>query len=90
MELRPSTELTRAELAQLFTAAYEGYFVPFQVDQARLAQMVDVFDLDLGRSLVAYDGDTPVGLANLGLRGERTWLGGVGVVTSHRRRGIGE
>jgi GNAT superfamily N-acetyltransferase len=90
VKLRPSTELTRADLAELFTAAYEGYYVPFQVDEARLTHMVDAFDLDLDRSLIAWDGDTPVGLANLGLRGERTWLGGVGVVKAARRRGIGE
>ena len=89
-ELRPSTELTRSELAQLFTAAYEGYFVPFQVDEARLGHMVDAFDLDLDRSLVAWEQGSSVGLANVGLRDERTWLGGVGVVPSARGRGIGE
>jgi GNAT superfamily N-acetyltransferase len=90
VELRPSTELTRRRLAELFTAAYEDYYVPFQVDEARLAHMVDAFDLALDRSVVAWDGDTPVGLANLGLRGEQTWLGGVGVVKLQRRSGIGE
>jgi GNAT superfamily N-acetyltransferase len=90
VKLRPSTDLACADLAELFTAAYEGYYVPFQVDEARLTHMVDAFDLDLDRSLIAWDGDTPVGLANLGLRGERTWLGGVGVVKAARRRGIGE
>lgn len=90
MELRPSSELAFGELADLFTAAYEDYYVPFQVDEARLVHMVDAFDLALDRSLVAWDGDTPVGLANLGLRGERTWLGGVGVVKARRRSGIGE
>ena len=90
MKLRPSTELTRPELAELFTAAYEDYYVPFQIDEARLAHMVDAFDLDLERSLVAWEGHAKVGLANLGLRGERTWLGGVGVVKAARRRGIGE
>ena len=90
MELRPSSELAISELAELFTVAYEDYYVPFQVDEARLAHMVDAYDLALDRSLVAWDGDTPVGLANLGLRGERTWLGGVGVVKAHRRSGIGE
>jgi GNAT superfamily N-acetyltransferase len=90
VELRPSTELSRADLAQLFTAAYAGYFVPFQVDEARLEHMVDVYDIALDRSLVAYKGNDAIGLANLGLRGERTWLGGVGVVPGHRRRGIGE
>src|SRR3954453_2944105 len=52
--------------------------------------MVDVFDLDLSRSLVAVDGERPVGLANLGRREGRTWLGGVGVVPDHRGAGVGE
>ena len=90
MQLRPSTELTHGELAALFTAAYEGYFVPFAVDEATLRYMVDVFDLDLGRSLVAVADGAPVGLANLGRRGACTWLGGVGVVASRRGEGIGE
>jgi GNAT superfamily N-acetyltransferase len=89
-ELRPSTELARSELAQLFTAAYEGYVVPFMIDEARLGHMVDAYDLDLDRSVVAWEQEMPIGLANLGVRGERTWLGGVGVVQSARGRGTGE
>jgi ribosomal protein S18 acetylase RimI-like enzyme len=88
--LLPSTELPRAELAELFTASYEGYFVPFKVDEQALAFMVDAFDLDLAESLVAVEDGTPVGLANLGRRGERTWVGGVGVVPARRGAGIGE
>jgi ribosomal protein S18 acetylase RimI-like enzyme len=88
VRLRPSTDLARGELAALFTAAYEGYFVPFAVDEATLAYMVDVFDLDLAESLVADDGG-PVGLANLGRRDPRVWLGGVGVIPARRRTGIG-
>jgi GNAT superfamily N-acetyltransferase len=88
--LRPASEVSHSELAALFTASYEGYYVPFAVDEATFGFMVDVFDLDLEGSLVAFDGDTPVGLANLGRRGTRTWLGGVGVVASRRRAGIGE
>ena len=90
VELRPSTELTRADLAALFTAAYEGYFVPFEVDGATLDFMVDVFDIDLAGSLVAIADGVPVGLANLALRGTRSWLGGVGVIPSRRGAGIGE
>lgn len=90
VQVRPSAELSHGELAELFTAAYEGYFVPFGVDEATFAFMVDVFDLDLERSLVAMQDGTAVGLANLGRRGARTWLGGVGVVPSRRRQGIGE
>jgi hypothetical protein len=32
IDLRQSTDLPLADLAALFTAAYEGYFVPFVVD----------------------------------------------------------
>jgi GNAT superfamily N-acetyltransferase len=87
---RPSTDFHLAELALLFTASYEGYFIPFVLDETQLGNMVEDFDLDLSRSVVAVERERPVGLANLGRRGERTWLGGVGVVPSHRGSGTGE
>ena len=90
VEFRQSTEFSLAELASVFTASYHGYFIPFAVDKNQLRYMVDVFDLDLSRSLVAVERQRPVGLANLGRRGERTWLGGVGVVPDHRGSGVGE
>ena len=90
VELHPSTEFSLAELASTFTASYDGYFIPFVVDEEQMSYLVDVFDLDLSRSLVAVERDRPVGLATLGHRGERTWLGGVGVVPDQRRAGVGE
>jgi len=90
LELRPATALTPAERAALFTAAYEGYLVPFQVDETTLAWLDETFDIDLDASRVAYrDGET-VGLGNLGVRGEDAWIGGVGVVLAARRAGVGE
>jgi len=90
VEYRRSSEFSLAELAAVFTASYEGYFIPFIVDETGLKYMVDVFDLDLSKSLVAVEGGRPVGLANLGRRGERTWLGGIGVVPDRRGSGVGE
>lgn len=90
IEFRRSSEFSLAELASVFTASYQGYFIPFEVDEAQLEYMVEVFDLDLSRSLVAVESEHPVGLANLGRREERTWLGGVGVVPDHRGSGVGE
>jgi ribosomal protein S18 acetylase RimI-like enzyme len=89
VRLAPADALPRAELAALFTASYEGYFVPVNVDEASLEFMVTAFDIDLGRSRVAFDGDEPVGLAFLGVRGDRGWIGGLGVVPAARRRGLG-
>jgi GNAT superfamily N-acetyltransferase len=89
VEFRRSSEFSLAELASVFTASYDGYFIPIAVDDNQLRYMVEVFDLDLSRSLVAVERGRPVALANLGRRGERTWLGGVGVVPDHRGSGIG-
>jgi ribosomal protein S18 acetylase RimI-like enzyme len=90
VEFERSSDFSLAELASVFTASYGGYFVPFAVDETQLGYMVDVFDLDLSRSLVAVEREELVGLANLGRRRDLTWLGGVGVVPSHRRSGVGE
>src|SRR5581483_8076445 len=90
VELRSARSLSPGERAELFNAAYEGYLLPFHVDEAALAFMDDAFDLDLDASRIATRDGEPVGLGNLGLRGEDSWIGGVGVVQSARRSGIGE
>jgi GNAT superfamily N-acetyltransferase len=90
LAFRSARSLTPGERAELFNAAYEGYLVPFHVDEAMLTFMDDVFDLDLDASRIAFRDDEPVGLANLGLRGEDSWIGGVGVVAGARRSGVGE
>jgi GNAT superfamily N-acetyltransferase len=90
LDLRSARTLARAERAELFNAAYEGYLLPFHVDEPQLAFMDNAFDLDLDASRIAYRDGEPVGLANLGLRGEDAWIGGVGVVSSARRSGVGE
>jgi GNAT superfamily N-acetyltransferase len=89
MRLVPSDSFTLAELAETFTAGYEGYAVPMTIDADLLEYMADVYDFDLSRSRVALEGDGRIGLANLGVRGGRGWIGGVGVVASARRRGVG-
>jgi GNAT superfamily N-acetyltransferase len=90
VEFHRSSEFSLGELASVFTASYHGYLIPFAVDETQLRYMVEVFDLDLSRSVVAVEHGRPIGLANLGRRGERTWLGGVGVVPDHRGSGVGE
>ena len=64
--------------------------IPFRLDEGALAGMIDWFDLDVDASRVALRDGEPVGFGNLGLRGDEAWIGGVGVVTSARRQGIGE
>ena len=82
--VRAST-LSFAEHAELFTRAYDGYPVPTTIDEPALRTIVELWDLDRDRSLVA-PGE---GLVNLGVRDDRGWIGGLGVVPSARRRGLG-
>ena len=90
LELRSARTLSVGERAELFTAAYEGYVVPMRIDEASLVWMQEKFDFDLDASRIAYREGEPVGLANLAVRGRDAWIGGVGVVASARRAGVGE
>ncbi|HET7571067.1 MAG TPA: GNAT family N-acetyltransferase [Gaiellaceae bacterium] len=89
-DLRSARSLATGERAELFNAAYEGYVVPFHLDERQLAVMDEVLDVDLDASRVAWRDGEPVGLANLAVRGADAWIGGVGVVPAARRGGLGE
>jgi ribosomal protein S18 acetylase RimI-like enzyme len=89
MTLAPASDFDLAALAAVFTAGYEGYFVPLHVDEAALRFMVDAWDIDLERSRVALEDGVAVGLAFLAVRGDSAWIGGVGVAPASRGRGIG-
>ena len=64
--------------------------VPFHLDEETLALMEDTFDIDHDASRIARREGEPVGLGNLGVRGDDGWIGGVGVVPAARRGGVGE
>lgn len=89
VELAPGAALDADALARLFTAVYEGYWFPVELDGPAFSRMAEVVDADLGLSRVAIVHGEPVGIALLARRGAAGWIGGMGVVPSHRRRGIG-
>ena len=89
MKIVPADTFDLEQLAAVFTAGYEGYFVPIEVDAAALGSMLGLWDIDLARSRVALRNDEPVGIVNLGVRGDEGWIGGLGVVPSERRHGVG-
>lgn len=90
MDIRSARTLGLAEYTALFNAAYEGYLIPFHLDEGTAAAMAEAFDLDAEASRVAYREEEAIGLGNLGIRGEDAWIGGVGVVPAARRSGVGE
>ena len=89
IEVAPASRLPFAELVALFGRAYEGYSVPMHVDEPMLRMMVEVNDEDLDSSVVLLEGMEPVAVALLAVRAPLGWVGGMGVLASHRRRGLG-
>ena len=87
--MRRAGALGDVALLELFNRAYSDYFVPLRLDAGALRTMVETFDLDLGASPIADLDGSPAGFALLGLRGDEGWIGGMGVVSEARRRGLG-
>lgn len=77
-------------LVELFNDAYSDYYVDVQVNPARLRGLIEREDIQVDSSFVAYEGQLPVGVVFLGVRGRRGYICGMGVRTSRQRRGIGE
>jgi ribosomal protein S18 acetylase RimI-like enzyme len=87
--LEPASRFTHAELAAIFTAGYEGYFVPIVVDEAAFRFMAETYDDDLDASRVALLDGAPAGICKVAIRGDQGWVGGLGVAAPHRNKGIG-
>ena len=82
----PSDQFSYADLAELFTRGYEGYFVPMHFDEPTLRSMVDAWDIDL--ATVARRARRGA-RATSAIRGGRAWIGGIAVVPEQRRHGVG-
>ena len=88
--LLPADHVDVGLRADLINAAYADYYVPMYLTTDSMRSVDDLYDVDLARSVVAYDRSEPVGLALLSRRGDRGWVSGVGVLPAWRRRGIGQ
>jgi len=90
VRLLPAASLATHSLAELFNDAYSDYLVPMRLDPDALDFTIDVTDIDLDVSRVAYEDDVPVAFAAVALRGRQAWVGGMGTRPAYRRRGLGE
>ena len=64
MTIVPADTLGLEQLAAVFNAGYEGYFVPMHVDAATVGPMLALWDVDLARSRVALRDGEPIGIVN--------------------------
>lgn len=85
----PGASVSLAEYAAALTAAFQGYQFRILMDAAALARRVRFEQYDLENCLLAYDGETLVGVASLAVRGESGWVAGFAVVPEQRGRGRG-
>lgn len=89
MEVLPADRLDLPAVAELFNECYSGYLVDLHLEERAFRQHLESNDIDLGCSRIAVDTD-PVALALIARRGSSGWVGGMGTIPSHRRRGLGE
>jgi ribosomal protein S18 acetylase RimI-like enzyme len=89
--LVPAAQFTIAQLTAAYNQTRVDYVVPMPMNAARLAEYVAMYDVVLGRSVVAVASDTEeiLGLGMLGLRPQRAWITRLGVVPTNRRHGAG-
>ncbi len=85
LALRSALHLSINDLAEAQTAAYGG---GWSSSVPKLAQICRVQNIDLGRSLVAFNGLLPVGVALVGRRVEHGWIHDIAVAPHHRRGGL--
>ncbi len=84
----PASAFSLDALSDIFTRSFENYFYPGTTTAAVLAARMRTEQLDLHRSLVMRLSDEVAGIALLGLRGDRAWCGGFGVMLPFRGRGL--
>ncbi len=82
-------QVSVVDRAEVLNAAYADYYIPLHMTPAQLSLMDLFYDINLICSGVAYEGEISVGTALLGVRGDRGWVTGLGVIPEWRRRGIG-
>lgn len=82
----PASSFSLEAFAALFTRSFENYFYPMTLTAESFAKRVRTEQLDLHHSVVLVLDDIPVGQATLGLRGDKAWCGGFGIVPEQRRK----
>lgn len=91
--IKRMSDCTIAEITKAWNRGFEGYFFPVSMTEENIVQRLGAEGYTISLSVVAYDGDEPIGVVASGLRtinGRKiAWNGGTGVATEYRRQGVG-
>ncbi len=88
MVVLPAAQVGQEELVRTLNAAYANYFVPIHLTLRSFDDLVTRESVDLGASAVAVHSGKVIGMGLLAIRGQRGWIGGLGVLPAYRRRGV--
>ncbi len=77
------------DIVDIFNSVYEGYSVPLSVDIEWMREHLEVHDICRNLSSIYHDqSGSLVGMALVGHPHPRAWIGGFGVVSKWRGRGM--
>ncbi len=87
--LAPASEFSVEQLTLAFNRAFTGYYLPMAQTPAGLTEMMRENDVRLDVSLALLVDGAMEGIGLVALRGERGWIGGMGVGPQWRGQGLG-
>lgn len=90
-ELKPASEFSIPQTADLLTCGFEGYLVPININDAALLTMSRRDGIDLNESCILLSDEEPIGVALIARRGSlrASRLAAIGIVSHARNGGVG-
>jgi ribosomal protein S18 acetylase RimI-like enzyme len=88
-EFKPASAYSIAEIADLLTRSFEGYFVPIHITESALLTMLRRDGIDLTESRILIKNGEPIGMALIARRGWTSRLAAMGIVSNSRNSGAG-
>lgn len=89
LAMRPADQVNLDAFILAFNLAYSDYYIKIMMSPRSFENLLHRDSINWQYSVAATDGDKVVGTALLAHRGERGWIGGVGVIPEYRQQGIG-
>lgn len=89
LDCQAASEFALADVADMLTRSFEGYFIPIVMDEAHLLTMIRLHSVDLSASRVVTADAAPAGIALMARRGWACRVAGMGVYSGWRGLGLG-
>lgn len=87
--IQAASLVSRRDIIEAMNAAYADYLIPIHLSSRSFENLITREAIRLGASAVAWRDGRIVGMGMLGIRGQRAWIGGMGVLPAYRHQGIG-